>query len=348
MTPPESMTADEKTGSGTSAQSNPLDGLYHEVQSWFERDDLAETVGLGDRRVETIALDWLAKAGKRWRPFLSVCMLQAVCDPVAMHDQIRRIAIALECIHKASLIYDDIQDNDDYRYGEPTVHTVVGVPLAMTSSLLLMGHGYRMLAELEGIDGDIRAEMLVIATQGHCDLCLGQGTELAWMQEQHPLPPAAVLDIFKLKTAPSFDVVFRLPLLCGNVPAEELERMRHFCEIIGTAYQINDDLDDFHGDGDVDDLLSGRPSIVLALAYEAGTAEQKQVIERAWCQGDASAYDEVKQLLVTTGAADKAAVLLVEHLKDAKATVAAVGQDSLRTLLIQASEMVFARLAADR
>lgn len=337
---------DAMTMTSPHERQRQLDGLYDQVQAWFEPDALRQEVGLGQRRVEQIALDWLAKAGKRWRPFLAVSMLHQVCDPLTQGDAIRRIAIALECIHKASLIYDDIQDDDDQRYGDATVHTIHGVPLAMTASLLLMGHGYRMLAELSGIDPDRRADMLALATQGHCDLCLGQGTELAWMREQRPLAPDEVLDIFRLKTAPSFDVVFRLPLICGGVPEPVLERLRSFCEIIGTAYQINDDLDDFHGDGDVDDLLSGRPSIVLALAYQAAADEDRAAIARAWCQADADAYPRVKELLRELGAADQARALLAEQLSAAKATLAGISDERLRALLVDVADMVFQRLAA--
>lgn len=325
-----------------------LESLYVHVLSWFDRETLKREVGLGDRRVETIGLDWLAQAGKRWRPFLAVAMLKAVCDFEKQLPEIRRIAIALECIHKASLIYDDIQDDDDQRYGTPTVHTLHGVPLAMTASLLLMGHGYRMLSELD-VDDDKRADMLVLATQGHCDLCLGQGTELAWMQDQQPLKPEDVLDIFRLKTAPSFDVVFRLPLICGGIASAERDRLKRFCEIIGTAYQINDDLDDFHGGGDVDDLLKGRPSIVLALAYQSATGLDKEIIATTWCGGpEAGDYQRVKDLLVELQAAEQAQQLLDEHIADAKATLAAVEHPGLQKVLTGCADMVFAKLAAVR
>jgi len=318
--------------------------LYERVNAWFERDGLRRMLGLGEREVEEIALDWLAKAGKRWRPFLAVCMFRAVGELDDYERQVAAVAVALECIHKASLIYDDIQDDDDVRYGEPTVHTVHGVPLALTASLLLIGHGYRLLAECE-VEPERRARMLALATEGHCQLCLGQGTELSWMRRQSPLAPEEVLDIFRLKTAPSFDVVFRLPLICGGLDAAVVESLRRYCEIIGTAYQINDDLDDFHGEGDVDDLLMGRPSIVLAYAYEAADDARKKVIADAWCGGGEGVdYAAVKELLVELRAPGRALEELERYRADAVATLASLGRPDLEALLSQLSEMIFTNL----
>ena len=169
-------------------------GLYVMMQAWFERQALIRTVGFGEREVETIALDWLAKAGKRWRPFLTACIYQAL-RPQDDAELIRFLSVAVECIHKGSLIYDDIQDGDEQRYGEPTVHAIHGMPLALTASLLLIGHGYRMIGEAPFAKEKCNA-MLQCATKGHCDLCLGQGSELAWMRAPKPLSPSEVLEIF--------------------------------------------------------------------------------------------------------------------------------------------------------
>ena len=59
-----------------------------------------------------------------------------------------RAAIAVECFHKASLVHDDIQDKDEERYGQPTVHARYGEAMAINIGDLLLGEGYRLLASL--------------------------------------------------------------------------------------------------------------------------------------------------------------------------------------------------------
>ena len=99
-----------------------------------------------DGTTDAIAREWLARAGKRWRPYLATC-----CGLwVALESDGRRrrraagrraskLAVAVECFHKASLIHDDIEDGDLARYGEPTLHAEHGVPVALNVGDLLLG-----------------------------------------------------------------------------------------------------------------------------------------------------------------------------------------------------------------
>ena len=123
-----------------------------------------------------MARKWLATGGKRWRPFLAVCAYQAFRDDpdAELTDDLKRIAIAVECFHKASLIHDDIEDEDDVRYGEPTVHAEHGIPVALNLGDYLIGEGYRLIAESSS-DADKRARMLHAAAIGHRTLSVGQG-----------------------------------------------------------------------------------------------------------------------------------------------------------------------------
>jgi geranylgeranyl pyrophosphate synthase len=105
-----------------------LDNLYSQVRSWFARKALASFLGAGGADIERISLDWLAKSGKRWRPYLVVVVYRACCSgPEApLPEEVRSLAVAVECIHKASLIYDDIQDDDSLRYGRKDVQQMRG------------------------------------------------------------------------------------------------------------------------------------------------------------------------------------------------------------------------------
>jgi geranylgeranyl diphosphate synthase, type II len=333
------MTDDGAPGSALDPAA--LAGLYTEVQSWFDRQALIELLALGDSPIETISLDWLGKAGKRWRPFLAVCMFYAFRGGAVVPAEVRKVAVALECIHKASLIYDDIQDDDDIRYGEPTVHSIHGMPVGLTASLHLLGLGYRLIAECE-VDPERRADMLTLATDGHCQLCLGQGAELLWMRQPRLLTPDEVLDIFRLKTAPSFDVVFRLPAIAGAAEARLHPVLHRYAEAIGTAYQVADDLDDFHGEGDVDDVLSRRPNIIMALAHQHSAGTERKLVAATWLgrsgEGD---VDAVRAIIATTGAEDRARAILERLKADALGALDDLGQPGLAELLKRVAEMVF-------
>ena len=310
-----------------------LQGLHREVKSWFEPDSIRQALSPGDTPVEKIAVEWLSLAGKRWRPFLSVAVFRALAGTGPLPPAVRDVALAVECIHKASLVYDDIQDGDACRYGEKTIHEVHGVPVALTVSLYLLGCGYRLLAECD-TSTEKRTRMLALATGGHCELCLGQGNELWWMQNRSAISPDEVLEIFRKKTAPSFDVVFRLGSMCADASPDVDKVIAAFSEIVGVAYQIQDDLDDFTEGGDVDDVQKGRPSIMMALAYESATGAEKDAVAAAWLGSkNAPTPNAVREIMEKTGTLERANSLLGDHKRRALEALSPLKERDLKILL---------------
>jgi len=312
-----------------------MGALRREVASLFEPACLPALLRAGTATAETVAIEWLGRAGKRWRPVLAAGVYRALAEKAdaPLPGHVRSVVLAVECIHKASLIYDDIQDRDDCRYGEPTVHMVHGIPVALTASLYLLGLGYRLLSECD-IPAGVRAEMLTLATDGHCELCRGQGDELGWMRDPRPLSPDEVLDIFRRKTAPSFEVVFRLGAMCAGAGGDVHGMLTEYSSIVGVAYQILDDMDDFKSGGDVDDVKMGRPSIVMALAHQMAEGQVRERIAAAWTRSDRNIpFDEVRGLIAATGAEKAAAGLLDEHRRRAAEVLRNARSRPLKMLL---------------
>ena len=108
---------------------------------------------------EAIAYDFLAAGGKHLRPFITLAAYDAMTRrrtarwptaPAAARpipDAVQRVALAIEVFHKASLVHDDIEDDDPFRYGRPTLHRNYGMPLAINVGDYLIGLGYRLVAE---------------------------------------------------------------------------------------------------------------------------------------------------------------------------------------------------------
>src|SRR6266478_2175923 len=188
-----------------------LSALRDEVDFWFTPASLEIIMGSAEGQTEAIGRAWLMRAGKRWRPFLTVAAFQALRNEVGkpLPDDLRKIAVAVECFHKASLIHDDIEDNDAQRYGEKTLHEEFGVAVALNVGDLLIGEGYRLIAA-SGVSAQQKAEMIGVAANGQRELCRGQGAELCWARKPLPLTSSQVLDIFRQKTAPAFEVALKL------------------------------------------------------------------------------------------------------------------------------------------
>ena len=262
-----------------------LTSLRNEVDAWFTGESLEKIMGAVEGETEQIARDWLARAGKRWRPFLTVAAYQALREmPGApLPEDIRNIAVAVESFHKASLIHDDIEDNDKQRYGEKTLHEEHGVAVALNVGDLLIGEGYRLLGASQA-SAEQRAEMLLVASQGQQQLCRGQGAELCWARRPQPLSQTQVLDIFRKKTAPAFEVALRLgAIYAGSERHEEVsDALSNYSEALGIAYQIRDDLSDLGSQGETNDIAGLRPSLLLAVAYEKAKDANKALLESVW------------------------------------------------------------------
>lgn len=305
-----------------------LDGLREEVAAWFNPETLNALMGEPADESEAIARNWLMKDGKRWRPFLAVCAYRALQEnpEETIPDDVKRLAVAVECFHKASLIHDDIEDNDDKRYGEATLHEEHGVPIALNAGDFLIGEGYRLIAQCTGNPSAI-AKMVETASTGQRHLCQGQGTELYWSKQPEPLSSSEVLEIFRNKTAPAFEVALKLGAQYANASKEIEDVIHAYSESLGIAYQIRDDYDDWQVDGHApSDTENIRLSVILAMAHERAKGELKEKIQAVWQRkaGYATIAKEMEEFLASTKLLER-----TERLKDSYKEQAI---QSLRTL----------------
>lgn len=261
-----------------------LDTLRSEVTSWFTTEALSEIMGPTNDPVEITAREWLGGEGKRWRPYLAACAWRALQDDLEapFPDDFKKVAVAVECFHKASLIHDDIEDDDDLRYGEPTMHAVHGVDVALNAGDLLIGEGYRLIGEAADAGPTNIVSMLRIAAQGQRDLCLGQGTELNWARNPKALKPAQVVEIFARKTSPAFEVALRVGAAYAGADEATHKVLAEYSNAMGIAYQINDDLDDHSNTVDPNDIEALRPTLLLALAHQKATGDTKKYLGQLW------------------------------------------------------------------
>lgn len=325
-----------------------LDALRREVRGWFVPETVAQIMGPPEDQTAKIAQDWLVRAGKRWRPYLTVCVYRALeCESGVEElrglDDLKKLALAVECFHKASLIHDDIEDDDEQRYGQRALHVEHGMPVALNVGDFLLGEGYRLIGELE-VDDATKVAMLRTAAAGHATLSRGQGADLCWARTPHPLACLQVLDIFRQKTAPAFEVALRLGAFFGKAEAGVHEILTHYSEALGIAYQIRDDLEDFTGDSDSHDLRASRPSVVLALAHErARHRPESEITEALWRR--VRTYDDVeddlKRFIEQHGVLPAAEKLLRSHAARATSALDLLSSATLKVLLRQVVGRIF-------
>ncbi len=333
--------------SNSQDESIDLVGLRQKVDTWFTSDELRKVLGKGTSQTEQIAYHWLSKFGKRWRPFLTAGVFEALQSPSndeSIEINLRRIAVATECFHKASLVHDDIEDDDSLRYGEKTLHEEYGIPIALNVGDLLLGEGYRLITQCQ-VSAKQKARMLAVAAQGHRDLCLGQGAELYWLRHPEPLSPKKVLEIFAYKTAPAFHVALHLgAIFAGASEKPFYNALTQYCESLGIAYQIRDDLHDFLGNDDPADIEALRPSLLLALAYEKATGSDKELLELIWRRNIQikDRLGETTEIIKRLNIEVSAAELLESYKYKAISSLSNINDENLKTLLRRVLAKIFA------
>jgi len=317
---------------------------------------------------EAIAYDFLAKGGKYSRPFITLAVHDAMTGGHATgpagHEHIAqlpaaffRAAMSIETFHKASLVHDDIEDDDAFRYGVETLHRHFGTATAINIGDYLIGMGYRLVSrESQSLGAETVSDIVDCLADAHTKLSEGQGAELSWRDSRdRPLTPLDALKIYALKTAPAFEAAILTGIRLAGPYQAYLGPVRQFARNLGVAFQILNDLNDWRGDhhnklAAGGDVLGGRPTLLWALALEAldepGRLRLRSIVHDQ-SQPPAARVQHVRQLYREAGVFEKASRLVDKHQQRAEAVAAQIEPAELRRLFRYLIDTVLDRPADD-
>jgi geranylgeranyl pyrophosphate synthase len=315
---------------------------------------------------EVISYDFMGKGGKYSRPFITLAAYDALtgghCTRTDGAEEVRRritdtvcrAALSIEAFHKASLVHDDIQDGDEFRYGVPTVHVAHGVATAINVGDYLIGLGYRLVSrDTEILGADVAADILNKLADAHTRLSEGQGAELVWRDGRDKrITPVEALKIYALKTAPAFEAALYCGMRLAGPADKYAQPAAQLARHLGIAFQILNDLQDWQGDdfnkltlgGDV---LGGRPTVLWALALEGLDDDDRRQLEKLVANGDATpaVLAEIRRLFERAGAFEDALALVELHRRDAQSVATELEPEALRRLAHYLIDSVLARPA---
>ena len=214
------------------------------------------------------------------------------------------------------------------------MHEQYGIEIALNAGDLLLGEGYRLVSQCD-VSAEQKGRMLEMAAQGHRELCIGQGAELQWKRRPRVLSSQEVLSIFARKTAPAFAVAMQLGLICAGADANLCAKLDKYCQSLGIAYQIQDDLNDFTEENQKNDVRQMRPSVLLALAYEQVSGQDRQLLSSWWqrCLEANNAIEQITRIISNLDVESQARELLKKHISQAIVSLEAVDNADLKILL---------------
>jgi geranylgeranyl pyrophosphate synthase len=233
-------------------------------QAFAERveERLEQAVATDPGAVARAGSQTLRSGGKRLRPLLvSMCST----DAARGRFELVRAGCAVELVHMATLVHDDVLDAAPLRRGHPTVWRTDGRGLATATGDHLFA---RAFAELTAT-GDMPAVTIL------ADACLGLARGEILQRRQAGDPSVTVdgyLERCTLKTGRLFSAAARLGARFSQLSADDAAALGRFAEALGLAFQIADDVLDCDGDPDTTgkplgtDLLDGTVTLPLLLA----------------------------------------------------------------------------------
>jgi len=262
---------------------------------------LEHAVGSFPGHVGAIGAETLAAGGKRLRPVL----VFLATPPDRRHDE-RTIAggAAVELVHMATLVHDDLLDGAELRRGQPTVWAAHGERAAESVGDYLFARAFAQLAATGN------GEAVAVLAQAALALVRGEA-----LQRRHAYRPDTSVEEYlarcSLKTGKLFEAAC---LLGGAGPA-----LGSFGLALGIAFQIADDILDCNGEFDTTgkpagvDLRDGTPTLPLILA-----AREDEVVRRALA---GEACDDALERVAATGALEAARRFALEYADRARAAL---------------------------
>lgn len=207
----------------------------------------------------------LLAPGKRLRPLLAmIAGWELDCDDPGLLEA----GVALEMVHAASLVLDDLpsMDNAAWRRGRPATHVAYGEDVAILAAIALLSRAYATLSSARCLDAETRCRLVTILAEavGSGGLATGQLQDLRGNDRLKPIDH--ILRSNHLKTGVLFIAAIDMACLIAQADEAVCESFRRFASHFGHAFQLLDDLrdgDDIPADGG--DL--GKATLVSILGH---------------------------------------------------------------------------------
>lgn len=281
--------------------------------------------------------------GKRLRPLLTVAASRAAGG---REESALKLAAAVEFIHTATLLHDDVVDASQLRRGQTAAHLIWGAPPAVLVGDFLFARAFELMVET----GRIRAlEILARASR-----VIAEG-EVLQMSRAHDLDldQATYLEIITSKTAALFAAAAESGAVSAGTSDARVKALHDYGLNLGLAFQLADDALDYGGTTEAlgknagDDFREGKATLPLILAAARAPANDRAFFERAVGNGEQTAEDfrHARDLIVASGALEATLGLASDYAGRAKRSLATFAASDWRDGLEALADFAVSRRA---
>ncbi|HEU5333983.1 MAG TPA: polyprenyl synthetase family protein [Actinocrinis sp.] len=294
----------------------------------------------------------LAIPGKLFRSVLLVESAVAVGGDMNL---VLPAALGTEIGHVASLVHDDIIDEDEVRRGQPALHAKFGAGDALVAGDALLFDLFRCLAECRasGVPDSRIVTALEVVSQAGIDLCRGQSLE-SELTVTSSLDLELYTTMVRLKTGALFSGACRVGGVLSGGSADEVSALGCYGDELGIAFQMCDDLlaytsagDDVIGKSMLSDIRNRRMTLPVILALKhTGPEDLEPLFEHARSpEAEPSAVlADIRQVMTRSGAIERSREIAVAHASAATDALAVLRPTASRGRLAQYASRAINRL----
>jgi len=291
--------------------------------------------------VPELARYLIEAGGKRLRPMLTIAAAQ-LCGQQAGSEI--NYAAAVEFMHNATLLHDDVVDDSDMRRGRPAARKIWGNPASVLVGDFLLGQAFLMMVEA----GDLEA----LGTLARAATVIAEG-EVFQLAKARDLTttPAEYEQVIRAKTATLFEAAAEVGAIAGGADAISRKALGDYGLELGLAFQLVDDVLDYRGERGTlgkntgDDLREGKMTLPVILALEEANPGEREIISNTL--GDPAASDTALAQIVVIFDRHRSLDRTVEkarhHVHRAREALRSLPPSPLRTLLSDIAEFYISR-----
>ena len=231
--------------------------------------------------IPKLAHHLIDSGGKRLRPMLTIAAAKLVG---AKGDGPVRMAAAVEFMHTATLLHDDVVDDSDVRRGRKTARILWGNQASVLVGDFLLGQAFRMMVDVGSMAGlRILSHAAAVIAEGEV-MQLAAAKNMATTEDEY-------LAIINAKTAALFSAAAEVSPALISRPAEEQAALKSYGRNLGIAFQLVDDALDYAGDSERlgksvgDDFREGKITLPVILAFRRGTDPEREFWRQSLVEG---------------------------------------------------------------
>lgn len=273
----------------------------------------------------------ISAGGKRIRPLLTLASTALFDGPM---DKSYHLAAAVEFIHTATLLHDDVVDESFERRGKKTANLVFGNQASVLVGDFLFSKSFQMMVESGSLD------ILRILSGASAIIAQGEVLQLAATNDIETDMPT-YLHIIESKTAALFAASCEVGAVLSDQDENTVTAMRTYGTKLGTAFQIIDDALDYAADQEKlgkeigDDFKEGKMTAPVIFALENASEEERIFWKRTlgYKKQEDTDFDHAMEIITSHNALDKTIALAEKYANDATQALSALPDSQIKSLL---------------